>query len=85
MLLCVLAEAYAALNLHTMHRAHLLSIASFSELYSFVASLTSTPQKETLTSDRLSAYISFLHWLHLDNFETSRLRLKIISINWKSG
>jgi len=29
MLLCVLAEAYPALNMHTMHRAHLLSIESF--------------------------------------------------------
>jgi len=29
MLLCVLAEAFAALNLRTMHRAHLLYIASF--------------------------------------------------------
>jgi hypothetical protein len=28
-LLCVLAAAYAALNLHTMRCAHLLSIASF--------------------------------------------------------
>jgi len=40
MLLCVQTEAYPALNMHTMHHAHLLSIASFfAEFYTFVASL----------------------------------------------
>ena len=59
MLLCVLTEAYAALKLHTMHRAHLsYPLRLFAEFYSFVASLTSTPQKETHVRQHLISLLA---------------------------
>ena len=76
MLLCVLAEAYPALNMHTMHHAHLLSIASFfAEFYTFVASLilcvshfnTTQKKKHSTLGKHSAAYVSFLYWLHLDS------------------